>query len=115
MLRLQSIELFRRDLRTRLPFRYGIATMTDVPHLFVGLDVEIEGISVKGIAADHLPPKWFTKDPSRDPLEEIDEMADVIRRAAAHAQGIAAATPLDRKSTRLNSSHEWISRMPSSA
>ena len=25
------------------------------------------------------------------------------------------ADPLDRKSTRLNSSHEWISRMPSSA
>ena len=24
-------------------------------------------------------------------------------------------TELDRKSTRLNSSHEWISRMPSSA
>ena len=33
------------------------------------------------------------------------------------ARGIAAAIaePLDRKSTRLNSSHEWISRMPSSA
>ena len=27
----------------------------------------------------------------------------------------AAAILLDRKSTRLNSSHEWISRMPSSA
>ena len=26
-----------------------------------------------------------------------------------------AAPELDRKSTRLNSSHEWISRMPSSA
>ena len=26
-----------------------------------------------------------------------------------------AAAGLDRKSTRLNSSHEWISRMPSSA
>ena len=25
------------------------------------------------------------------------------------------ALPVDRKSTRLNSSHEWISRMPSSA
>ena len=25
------------------------------------------------------------------------------------------ATGVDRKSTRLNSSHEWISRMPSSA
>ena len=26
-----------------------------------------------------------------------------------------ACFPIDRKSTRLNSSHEWISRMPSSA
>ena len=29
--------------------------------------------------------------------------------------GLLAAADLDRKSTRLNSSHEWISRMPSSA
>ena len=29
--------------------------------------------------------------------------------------GLARARDLDRKSTRLNSSHEWISRMPSSA
>ena len=28
---------------------------------------------------------------------------------------ITARDPEDRKSTRLNSSHEWISRMPSSA
>ena len=28
---------------------------------------------------------------------------------------ISLETRLDRKSTRLNSSHEWISRMPSSA
>ena len=29
--------------------------------------------------------------------------------------GFTLASMLDRKSTRLNSSHEWISRMPSSA
>ena len=28
---------------------------------------------------------------------------------------LAMSSTLDRKSTRLNSSHEWISRMPSSA
>lgn len=95
MLHIQSLHLFRRDLRTRLPFRYGIATMTDVPHLFVDLDAEIHGAPAKGIAADHLPPKWFTKDPARDPLEEIDEMAAVIRQAAALAQGIVAATPFE--------------------
>ena len=31
------------------------------------------------------------------------------------AHGVALAMRIDRKSTRLNSSHEWISRMPSSA
>ena len=29
--------------------------------------------------------------------------------------GVTGWVELDRKSTRLNSSHEWISRMPSSA
>ena len=33
----------------------------------------------------------------------------------AHVSAIAEATHLDRKSTRLNSSHGGISRMPSSA
>ena len=39
--------------------------------------------------------------------------------AGSHGAGVAARKALkgmlDRKSTRLNSSHEWISRMPSSA
>ena len=34
--------------------------------------------------------------------------------AAIHAE-LFAASRLDRKSTRLNSSHEFVSRMPSSA
>ena len=43
-----------------------------------------------------------------------------IGEACAHALVEAGARVLlvgrkDRKSTRLNSSHEWISRMPSSA
>ena len=38
-----------------------------------------------------------------------DEVATVLRICNAHR------VPVDRKSTRLNSSHEWISRMPSSA
>src|ERR1044071_10182745 len=34
--------------------------------------------------------------------------------SAASKNAPAPAGPRDRKSTRLNSSHEWISRMPSS-
>ena len=50
-------------------------------------------------------------------LDEADRMLDMGFIEDIHH--IAAATPAsrqtDRKSTRLNSSHEWISRMPSSA
>ena len=42
---------------------------------------------------------------------EIIPLEVVVRNIAAGS----LATRLDRKSTRLNSSHEWISRMPSSA
>ena len=37
------------------------------------------------------------------------------REWTAFAEAFHAKYPTDRKSTRLNSSHEWISRMPSSA
>ena len=29
------------DLETRLPFKYGIATMTEAPHAFVRLQVRV--------------------------------------------------------------------------
>ena len=40
---------------------------------------------------------------------------EVPRRQADGDRAVVADNVLDRKSTRLNSSHEWISRMPSSA
>ena len=40
---------------------------------------------------------------------------DARLNASVDAMGLASVTHGDRKSTRLNSSHEWISRMPSSA
>ena len=51
------------NLRTRMPFKYGIATMTDVPYAFLRLAVEIDGTIYEGYSADNLPPKWFTKIP----------------------------------------------------
>jgi hypothetical protein len=51
------------DLKTRLPFKYGIATMTQAPQAFVRLHVEVEGRTAQGVSADLLPPRWFTKNP----------------------------------------------------
>jgi len=73
-------------LRTRMPFRYGIVTLTELPHVFVKVRIQIDGQETEGVAADHLPPKWFTKDPDRDPRDEIGEMKQVISQAAAFAE-----------------------------
>ena len=51
-------------------------------------------------------------------LNQIAEQggaADVAVEAAPAEEAAEEAPAADRKSTRLNSSHEWISRMPSSA
>ncbi len=95
MIRLLSAELFRLDLRLRLPFRYGIVTLTEVPQIIARLTFELGGAREHGLAADILAPKWFTKDPARPVAEEIDELLDVIRAAVRHAQTLRAATPFD--------------------
>lgn len=93
MIRLLSAELFRLELHARMPFRYGIATMTDVPQIIARLTFEIDGATETGLAADLLPPKWFTKDPKRALGEEVDEMLRVIDAALAAARPLRAATP----------------------
>ena len=86
-----SIRVIRTDLhvlnmRTRMPFKYGIATMTALPHLFLRVELEVDGVRKYGIAADHLPPKWFTKDPASPIKDDITDMLTVIRSACVIAE-----------------------------
>jgi len=83
------------NLRTRMPFKYGIATMTDVPYAFLKLSVEIDGQAHNGYAADNLPPKWFTKIPETPLGEEMIEMLRVIEHAREMAIGMEADSPFD--------------------
>ncbi len=90
-MRLLDTKVYRAELRARMPFRYGIATMTELPHVFVQATCEFAGRAQAGVSADHLPPKWFTKDQRRDPACEIDDMLGAIRQAQAHARAIGSA------------------------
>lgn len=87
----RETHLSTRNLRLRMPFRYGIATMTEVPHLLLRAVVEIDGKIFVGRAADNLPPKWFTKNPATSFAEEIAEMEEVIRSACAHSVAVGGA------------------------
>ncbi|MBP8255797.1 MAG: hypothetical protein KAX37_00640 [Opitutaceae bacterium] len=95
-MRVLESSLWRAHLHARMPFKYGIVTMTELPHVFLQVRAEFSGGATgTGVAADHLPPKWFTKDPQKDPHLEIDEMLVVIRHAMAAAGEIRAVTVFD--------------------
>jgi len=75
---------------TRFPFRYGIASMTAVPHLFLRGEFEIAGRPSVGFSAEGLPPKWFTKDPAAPFSEDLAGMLESIEHAVGHALAAGA-------------------------
>jgi hypothetical protein len=88
MLQVRSIDLRLFNMRTRLPFRYGIVTLRACPHLFLSLTLDVDGQSFTGVAADHLPPKWFTKNPETPFEDDLKDMLALIQHAARTAQSV---------------------------
>jgi L-alanine-DL-glutamate epimerase-like enolase superfamily enzyme len=95
------------NLRTRMPFKYGIATMNDVPYAFMRLRVEINGQAHNGYAADNLPPKWFTKVPEQPLGEEMVEMLRVIENARKTAIGMEADSPFELWQDLADAQSQW--------
>ena len=92
-LHVHELSFFRLPMETRFPFRYGIASMTRLPHLFVVADVEIDGRRDTGFSAEGLPPKWFTKNPETTfDDDDLPGMLLVIRHAASAAIDIGSQT-----------------------
>lgn len=79
-------------MRARFPFRYGIASMTALPHLWVTVNLVVDGQPVRGLASEGLAPKWFTKDPATLFEQDLAEMLAVIQNAARIGAN-AAQTP----------------------
>ena len=85
-MQVHRINFYRLDMQTRFPFRYGIASMSEVPHLFVQMQIEIDNEMWQGTSSEGLPPKWFTKNPETDfNTDELPVMLTVIKQAADFA------------------------------
>ena len=82
MIAVESVSFSHRQTRTRFPFRYGIASMTELPHLFVRVTLSVGGHGGEGLSSEGLAPKWFTKNPSTTFAEDLPEMVRVIQSAA---------------------------------
>ena len=90
-LRVLSTDRHILNMKARIPFRFGITTMTATPHLFLRVAVDVDGDRVWGIAADHLPPKWFTKDPNTHFRDDVADMQAMIATACSAAVEIGEA------------------------
>ncbi len=88
-LQVTEIQPFTRWMKTRFPFRYGIASMTEVPHLFLKLTLCCDGKTSTGITSEGLPPKWFTKNPETTFEQDLPDLVEVIRHAADLARSLS--------------------------
>lgn len=93
LFRIESIQFHVLPMHTRFPFRYGIASMCGLPHVFVTVELEIGGKLVRGLATEGLAPKWFTKNPDTLLEQDVAEMLAVIQNAGRIGRH-AAARPI---------------------
>ncbi len=95
-LTVRKTDLHLLNLRARMPFRYGQATLTAVPQAYLRVVLEVDGRAQTGLAADVLPPMWFEKDPNKGFREEVADMLHVLETAAAFSEQVGPAdTPFD--------------------
>jgi len=72
---LREVELFERDVKLRLPFRFGVVTLTECPQIFVRARIETaDGRSAWGMAAEMLAPKWFDKNLALTNEDNFDQL-----------------------------------------
>ena len=77
-----DIRFSERDVKLRLPFRFGAATLKACPEVFVRARLCFsDGSSQIGCAAEMLVPKWFDKNPLLTNEENIQQLRDALLSA----------------------------------
>src|SRR5690242_13309348 len=77
-----EILLFERDVRLRMPFRFGVVTLTESPQAFVRCRIRTEdGREAEGAAAELLAPKWFDKNPALSNEDNYEQLRQSLRNA----------------------------------
>ncbi|MFO1222929.1 MAG: enolase C-terminal domain-like protein [Burkholderiaceae bacterium] len=88
----REIALHERPVRLRLPFRFGVVTLTECPQAFVHARIELfDGHSAWGGAAELMAPKWFDKNLGLSNDDNFAQLRDVLR--LARDAYLADATP----------------------
>lgn len=82
--RIREIALYERLVHLRLPFRFGVITLTEAPQAFVRLRIALpDGREAWGSAAELMVPKWFDKDPALSNEQNFAQLRQSLQNAVA--------------------------------
>jgi hypothetical protein len=93
-IRLLEVERYERDVALRLPFRFGITTITHASQAVVRVRIALaDGRSEEGVAAEALGAKWFDKNPNLTDAQNHDQLRQSLRIAEDLYRVQGLATP----------------------
>ncbi len=92
--RLEEVERYERPMTLRLPFRFGVITVTEGVQAVIRVRVSLpDGRSCQGVAAEALAAKWFEKSPEFTDEQNLDQLRQSLDIAIGHYKAFGAATP----------------------
>jgi len=78
-IKLDSVERFERDYTLRLPFRFGVITVTAGTQAVIRAKIALEdGRTAVGVAAEALGAKWFDKSPAFSDAQNLDQLRQAL-------------------------------------
>ncbi len=81
-LKIVALDFLERDVRLRMPFRFGVVTLTESPQAFVRARIRTaDGREGEGAAAELLAPKWFDKNPALSNEDNYEQLRVSLRTA----------------------------------
>jgi L-alanine-DL-glutamate epimerase-like enolase superfamily enzyme len=93
LLRIRDIEFYEWPYTLRLPFRFGVITVTHGRQVVTRARIELpDGRSAWGYAAEALGAKWFDKNPDISDDDNLDQLRLALEIAARHYQAHDAMT-----------------------
>ena len=79
----REVSLYERGVHLRMPFRFGVVTLTEAPQCFVRVRIELaDGSSQRGASAELLAPKWFDKNQALSNENNFEQLRLALQLAA---------------------------------
>ena len=92
--KLEEVERYERPMILRLPFRFGVITVTEGVQAVIRVRISLpDGRRCQGVAAESLAAKWFEKSPEFTDEQNLDQLRQSLDVAIALYKAYGSATP----------------------